>query len=208
MPPFIERAPSTPCERSQAAASRLRIPWWQKRTTSPLLQIQLGCREFVPMGSASHPRSWWFDVPTVRAHPRTGICRRDRAVASLRAVLFQYFGRSGSIISSVPEIRWRGIRMLLHSQRFRAARPDLIHVFAAIRHLKHPAFQPVFKIRQLAALLVILGEESMIPAVVTLHRRRMRAPGIVHHRRHEKSRHQGSIRDRTRSLPARQFPRR
>src|SRR5580658_10127628 len=34
IPPAIERAPSTPCERSHAAASMLRIPWWQKRITS------------------------------------------------------------------------------------------------------------------------------------------------------------------------------
>src|SRR5580704_19126017 len=34
IPPVMDRAPSTPCERSQAAASKLRMPWWQNSTTS------------------------------------------------------------------------------------------------------------------------------------------------------------------------------
>src|SRR6202046_2102827 len=34
IPPAIDRAPSTPCERSHAAASRLLIPWWQNSTIS------------------------------------------------------------------------------------------------------------------------------------------------------------------------------
>src|ERR1700689_1381 len=87
--------------------------------------------------------------------------------------------------------------MLTHGERIKTRRAELLDVFAPIGGRHHPVLEPLLKILEFAALLVILGEKSMIAAIVALHRRRMRPAGLMHHRRDEKSGHQRAIRIRS-----------
>src|SRR5208282_4700132 len=192
IPPAIERAASTPCERSHAAASRLRIPWWQKRITSSARSKRARFAGISPSGISIDPSMREVSCSQVHARRRTETPRPDPPFLSLRAVRPPYSRRD--LRPSVPEIRRRTQRMLFNPERFGSARAELIHVIRPPRRPRHPVRQPIFEAFRVPRLLVILRKESVVPPVAALYRRRVRAPWLMHHRRNQKSRDERAIR--------------
>src|SRR4051812_17030534 len=83
--------------------------------------------------------------------------------------------------------------MSLHSKVFYSTGAELVHVCLAIGNAVDPALQPCFTIARSLRMLVILTKESIVTAVVSLHRRRMRPMLALDHGMNHKSRNDGTI---------------
>src|SRR6185437_7743791 len=95
---------------------------------------------------------------------------------------------------SVPKIRLRRIRVLLHAQIFYTASAQLVHVRLTVGKAVHPALQPGVAVRLSFRLLMILAEESVVAPVASLHRRGMRSITALDHCADQKSGNDGAIR--------------
>src|SRR5260370_40638943 len=69
-----------------------------------------------------------------------------------------------------------------YSQTLSAGIAQPLHIGVARGNLCDPMLDPVLKATQITRLVVIFMEKSMVAAIVTLHGRRMRAPGLVYNR--------------------------
>src|SRR5579862_5894572 len=80
---------------------------------------------------------------------------------------------------SVPVIRRGRESVLFHTERIKSRCAKLVAIFLARARADDRTREPGFEILQAARLFVILGKIFVITAVIALHGRGMRAPGLV-----------------------------
>src|ERR1700730_6157425 len=160
--------------------------------------------------------SWSSSATDKRSFPRSRTSRSafffSRNAFALRHVV--QFGLCRNLIFDFAMFRSHSLETKVHrhgmsvfpdSQAVRAGIAQTLQISGARRKLRDPVFDPALETIQVTRLVMIFVEESVVAAAITLHRRGMRAPGLVYDRRNQKSGDQFTVWVRSNHIPGNNF---
>src|SRR5277367_5852664 len=114
----MDWAPATPCARSHAAASRLRMPWWQKKTTCSAFSRRCKFAGISPRGISTEPAMRAVSYSHCsRTSTKSTLGSRARRSCTSRGVISIFAMGSELISIQSPQVRRKRVLLRLVFRR-------------------------------------------------------------------------------------------